>query len=86
MVGLLGRRTLILGCAAATLLAGVFFAVFIGSITEGGNPDWSSQPTPDCYIGLQTLILAVFLSYLPFAIVGGALMIAWASYTPSEPR
>ena len=56
-------------------IAGLFFSIAFSAMTEGMNPDWQSLSPPDCYIGAQTVIQALFLSYLPFSVIGGCFVV-----------
>jgi uncharacterized BrkB/YihY/UPF0761 family membrane protein len=64
-----------LGVGVAIWIIGVVFSIGLGAMIEGMNPDWENEPTPDSYIGAQTVILAMFLPMLSFSIIGSALVI-----------
>jgi hypothetical protein len=54
---------------------GVIFVVFFGTFVEGTTPGWMELPPPDCFIGAQMVILAMFLPMIVFAIIGSALVL-----------
>jgi len=56
-------------------IGGIIFSVAMTAMVEGMNPDWEMQTTPSSYIGAQVTILTMFLSYLPFAIVGACFVL-----------
>jgi len=59
----------------AIWLIGVGFALWFGATVEGMNPDWEGLPAPDCYIGAQTVVHAIFLPMLMFSIIGSAFVL-----------
>jgi len=59
----------------AIWLIGVGFSVWFGATTEGMNPDWEGLPTPDSYIGAQTVVQAIFLPMLCFSLIGSAFVL-----------
>jgi hypothetical protein len=64
-----------LGVGIAVWIIGVVVSIVFGAMVESANPDWESEPTPDRYIGAQTVVLAMFLPMLSFSIIGSALVI-----------
>ena len=81
----LNRSGMLVLAAICVWIVGTPVSFGIAAITEDSNPVWSSQPAPDCYIGLQTVLLAIFLSYLIFAVIGGAVFISGILIAEKRP-
>ena len=56
-------------------VVGVGFSIWVSIIVEMSNPDWQTLGSPDCYLGAQVVLLSLFLSYMPFAVVGAAFVV-----------
>ena len=56
-------------------IMGIGFSLWVSILVQTSNPDWQALDSPDCYIGAGVVVLSIFLSYLPFAIVGGCFVL-----------